>query len=195
MPTITSKALALISLVALVVISVTVSGCGHPWLAGITYPKSFFKFPSISVSDDESTCPQTFTFMLNQSGSNVPEMEFLGKFFVNKQYNVLHIKELRYEWEGNRGILAKGQKIELWQELYVAEGDGYYYYWIPNFVECDFFKCNFAKLFVGKEIGDVFRLRLELVYSFDDEPEKMQILEYNVKVFKGGYKPLFLGFG
>jgi hypothetical protein len=205
MPTITKKILTPISLVALVAISCIVFGCGHPWLAGITYPRKVFKFPircdgkcPPSSADDRlkagAAYPQTIVLLLDQSGMNT-KMYLLGTIFVNKPYNVLHIKELRYEWEGNRGVFAKERSIRIAADRYTTKNGWYWYGWLGNFFECDFFKCNFEKLFVGKEPGDVFKLRLELEYSFDDEPENMQILEYNVKVFKGEYISPFHGFG
>jgi hypothetical protein len=171
--------------------------------AGVLYPKKFFTFPRMcdgecppSGADDRlnagAAYPQTFSFSIRQSSDSF-KMSFLGTIFVNKPYKVLHIKELRYEWEGNRGIFSKEQSIKLSVNRYIAQDGWYWYGWLGNFFQCDFFECNFEKLFVGKKPGDKFRLSLELVYSFDDEPEKIQNLEYIVNVHKGKYIP-FLGF-
>jgi hypothetical protein len=219
MPTIIKKILTFVSLavsfVVLVVIFVIVFLCGFEayllqktdLFAGILYPKTFFTFPEPCDYDDGcppsgatdrlnagAAYPQTFDFIIRQSSDSF-KMYFLGTIFVNKPYKVLHIKELRYEWEGNRGIFSKEQSIRLSVNRYIAQDGWYWYGWLGNFFQCDFFECNFEKLFIGKEPGDEFMLRLELVYSFDDEPEDMQVLEYIVQVHKGEYRSPFSGFG
>jgi hypothetical protein len=39
---------------------------------------------------------------------------------------------------------------------------------------------NYGKLFKGKKMGDVFYVDLILRYSFDDEPEVVEVLRYQV---------------
>jgi hypothetical protein len=171
--------------------------------AGINYPKKQFQF--INIYDGEwppssafdrlnagAAYPEAFIITLKQSDNDF-KVSDNWTIFVNKPYKILHINELRYEWEDNNGIFSKGQSIGMAVDRYVAKDGWYWYGWLGDLFECDFFECNPEKLFTGKELGDEFKLRLELVYSFDDEPENMQILEYNVEVYKGEYESPFFG--
>jgi hypothetical protein len=127
------------------------------------------------------------------SGTN----SFKKRFMVtatstNKQYKILRIKRISYEWEGNTGDFLIGDGYYEGQ-LSVNKSfskDGYYMYDFFYFLEF-----NPEKLFKGKEIGDEFKFYLTIVYSFDDEPNFTQIIEYNASVTKGEYWSCGCGFG
>jgi hypothetical protein len=53
---------------------------------------------------------------------------------------------------------------------------------------------DFIGMFQKKKIGEVFPFRLTIRYQFDDEPEIVQALEYQVTARKGRheYKRAFL---
>ncbi|MDR2728043.1 MAG: hypothetical protein LBB56_02840 [Chitinispirillales bacterium] len=170
--------------------------------AGIVYPKKVFKFYSIyeeGQSPDNAldrlsagaSYHQTFTIAITGQGlNNSFKKIFLPTILVNKPYEVLHIKEMSYEWEGNAGIFFEEHSFRLSVDEYVTQ-DGWYWY---QYRESDnFFEIDFEKLFNGKEIGDEFKFRLKLVYYFDNESENTQFLEYDVKVHKGEYTSPFFG--
>ena len=81
--------------------------------AGISHPRIIY---SLSPRGDSppgnaqkrlgagSAYPETFSFFFSQAGNSFTAY-FIPTIFVNKPYEVLHIKEMNYEWEGNTGIL------------------------------------------------------------------------------------------
>jgi hypothetical protein len=83
------------------------------------------------------------------------------------------------------------------QEEQEAEPYYYYYkkdgwYWVRlrrrSIVKNKIFlDVNFNKLFRGKRPGDKFYFTTKMVYSFDDEPEIIQVNTYEVNAFKGEY--------
>jgi len=172
--------------------------------AGVFYPKTFFEFHNICEEphgcppfaiDDRlnagATYPQTFDILIGRGSSNNSfNMSFWAHIFVNKPYNFLHIKEMSCEWDGNMYIFLKKQHFRLSKEGFDSMDNWYLYSWLNYF-----FEFNPEKLFTDKKPGDEFKLYLTLVYSFDDEPENTQILEYNVKVLKGRYVSFFIGWG
>jgi hypothetical protein len=47
---------------------------------------------------------------------------------------------------------------------------------------------NFEKVFKGKKAGDEFYVDFILRYSFDDEPEIVQVIKYKVSTTKGEFR-------
>ena len=84
-----------------------------------------------------------------------------------------------YKWEGNTGIMSKGQHYILGVNSYDSL-DGKYMCQVGRLDNIDP-----IKMFHGKKVGDEFKFYLKIGYSFDDEPENTQILEYNVKIYTG----------
>ncbi len=91
------------------------------------------------------------------------------------------------EWDENAKILLTDKKYDLSVEDYLTNG---VWYW--GYVQ-GFYSTNFEKIFKGKKTGDTFLIKLKLLYSFDEEEEKEQILEYNVVVTEGRYISPFMG--
>jgi hypothetical protein len=85
-----------------------------------------------------------------------------------------------YEWDGNTRIQVKNRTYKLLVDYYVTNNE---WYWLS--VGVNFGKVYFGRVFKRKEPGDEFLFKLKLVYSFEDEPENTQVLNYRVKVTKG----------
>jgi len=134
-----------------------------------------------------ATYSQTFAGSIGQASINGSKMDYMSSIFVRKPYEVLYIKEISCEWEGNTCILLRARKFRLTDEYRTRDG----WYLHPSVY---FFKFNPKPLFKGKKIGDEFKFRLKFIYSFDDEPENIQFLEYNVEVYKDKYVSPFIGF-
>ncbi|MCL2791566.1 MAG: hypothetical protein FWD87_00600 [Spirochaetaceae bacterium] len=181
--------IALLGLLAIIL-----SSCGSRIFAGIFYPKIVYGFSPIGEQPPCSAnarlnagneFPQTFTFNIRRSGPNTFEYFFLPTIFVRNPYEVLHIREMRYEWEGNTGTFIKDKSFQLSVDRYVTNGE---WYWLGvgmgGFAPRDI---NFEKFFKGKEVGDKFLFRIIITYSFDDGSENTQILEYNVTAVRGEF--------
>lgn len=53
---------------------------------------------------------------------------------------------------------------------------------------------NLHKIFKGKKLGDEFDFALKIIYSIDDEPEILQIINYRMLVYKNRLRlPVFFG--
>jgi hypothetical protein len=152
------------------------------WFPGIFYPKKNFGFKNMNE------VPPLFIGVVPGGSINSFKKQFSVRARTSKQYDVLCIKRMSYEWEGNTGdFLIKNGYFE-WH-LTVNESfskDEYYQYHFFRFL-----KFNPEKFFKGKKIGDEFKFYLIVEYSFDDEPKITQVFEYNVHVTKGEYDNLF----
>jgi hypothetical protein len=153
-------------------------------MPGVFYPKKQFWFENV----DEGF-PISISFVPGP-GMNSFKKCFLGTTFTDRRYKVVRIKKISYEWEDNIGnFLKKNEYYRFRLTGYKTDlKDGWYIGYTP-----DFSGFNPEKLFKGKKIGDVFKFYLNVVYSFDDEPENIQILEYNVNVTKGEYRSFWSG--
>jgi len=157
---------------------------------GISHPKIVFRFNSLDEGIPASAndrlragdeFPQTFTFFFSQARNSF-RTYFVPTIFVQSPYEVLHVREMSYEWEGNTGTFIKDKSFQLAVNSYVTNGE---WYWLGGIR--DFHRINFGKLFRGKEVGDKFMFTITLVYSFDGGPENTQILEYKVTAIRGEY--------
>jgi len=81
---------------------------------GVSFPEKDFIFyyvdlehtPPFSVTkrlNAGDKYPQTFNILI-MSGANQFYHTFMIDMFVNKPYEALHIKEMKYEWENNQGV-------------------------------------------------------------------------------------------
>jgi len=131
--------------------------------------------------------PQNFTFFFSQAGNSFTAY-FVPTIFVDKPYNTLFVKEMKFEWESKTEILLKDTSFNMPVNSYISQND---WYWVCGIG--DFYSVKFEKLFKGKKPGDEFIVKLTLVYSFDDEPEKIQVLEYEVTALKNEYTSIFMG--
>ena len=162
---------------------------------GILYPKIIYSFSPIDPPPDSANVrldaggdyPQVFTFWFTQAG-NTFRAYFVPTIFVNTPYKVLYVKEMSYDWEGNKGVFLREKSFELPVDSYIVQNG---WYWLGGVG--DFFNTNFEKIFEDKKPGDKFLFKLALSYSFDDEPEQTQVLEYNVTTMKGEYVSPFMG--
>ena len=158
--------------------------CGRSCMPGVFYPKKQFWFENVDEGSPISIS------VVSGPGLNSFKKCFLGTTFTDRRYKVVRIKKISYEWEDNIGnFLKKNEYYRFRLTGYKTDlKDGWYIGYTP-----DFSGFNPEKLFKGKKIGDVFKFDLKVVYSFDDEPENIQILEYNVNVTKGEYRSFWSG--
>ena len=174
----------------IIIISLGISMMSCNSFAGILFPRIKFSFSPVGEQPPTTASerlnagakyPQTFKFYFSRAGNSF-QYYFVPTIFVNKPYRVLHIKEMKYEWENNTGIFFENRSFELPVRYYITQND---WYWLGGIA--DFFNINFEKIFKGKKQGDKFLFRLIIIYSLDDEPENTQVLEYNVTAIKGEY--------
>jgi hypothetical protein len=167
--------------------------------AGILYPKRDFVLLGVprdkqppSAFDQRlaagAAYPQAFNFSFNsQTLPNGYKTFFMASLFAKKPPEVLHIKKIAYEWEGGTGIFSRRKSYKLAPaDRWFTNGE-----WYIGYVSQCFPAVNFSRVFKGKEPGDEFLFRLTIVYSFDDEPENTQVLEYNVEVREYEWLPPF----
>jgi len=163
--------------------------------AGILYPKVFFCFKSLgenppSVADDRLSMgdkyPQVFKIRFSQAGNSFKK-SFLSTIFVNEPYEMLNVKELSYTWQEGECVFYTDKVFEIGGYL-SANG----WYWLGGLGK-PLYRMNFEKIFKNKKPGDTFWFTLKIVFSFDDESEQTQILEYNIVTAKKEYFPPFLG--
>lgn len=177
----------------IILVGISLMSCNM--FAGLIFPKIRFSFwpmyaPPSSANERLNAgaeYPQTFTIFFSQAGNSF-NAYFVPTIFVNKPYSVLHIKEMKYEWDDNTGIFLKDRSFNLPANNYVARNGWYWLGGIP-----DFFHVNFEKIFKGKKADDEFLFKLILVYSFDEDHESTQVLEYKVTTLKGKYVSPFMG--
>jgi hypothetical protein len=94
------------------------------------------------------------------------------------------------EIERKREEERKQEEREVEPYYYYYEKNGWY--WLgksPMSVDkkTGFPEVRFGDLFRGKRPGDTFYFTIEMVYSFDNEPEITQNIIYEVKAFEGSY--------
>ena len=162
--------------------------------AGILFPKIKFRFGSLGNRPPASASErlnagaeylQVFTMEIRSAGNSF-QYYFVPTIFVNKPYRVLHIKEMKYEWENNTGVFLKDRSFEIPVSDYLHNTQTGWY-WLGG-LGGRLPEVNLEKIFKGKKPDDTFLLKLTLVFSFDDESENTQVLEYNVTVEKGEYE-------
>jgi len=182
--------------IIIILLGINMMGCNL--FGGLLFPKIRFRFSPVGEQPPASSTerlkmgdryPQTFTFFVSRVGNSF-EYYFIPTVFANKPYKVLHIKEMKYEWENNTGIFLKDKDFELTIEnTYNAQNDWYLLEGLGG--RRGLPEINFEKIFIGKKPDDKFLFRLILVYTFDDGHENTQVLEYNVTVVKGNYEVPF----
>jgi hypothetical protein len=89
------------------------------------------------------------------------------------------LRELRYEWENNSVVVAKNKEYYMNLDEYQSK-DGWYSTNMVRGRSQGGTGINYEKLFKGKKAGDVFYVNFILRYSFDDEPEVVEVLRYQV---------------
>ena len=180
----------------IIIISLGVSTIGCALFAGISFPKIRFSFTQEGERPPSSAekrlnagakYPQNINIRFSRPGNSF-QYYFDTTIFVNKPYKVLHIKEMKYEWENNTGVFFENRSIELPVRDYISQND---WYWLGG--GFNLFNVNFEEIFTGKRPGDEFLFKLMLIYSLDNETEKTQALEYSVTVLKGSYTSPFMG--
>jgi hypothetical protein len=161
---------------------------------GITHPKIDFSYDDLDDLppfakeqrfEAGDKYPQEITFFLRRYGNDFKTV-FAPSFFVKKPYEKLVLYEMRCEWDTGDIVLASNKEYFLEKEYY-RERDGYYWRGV-RFGPGGFLQADFTKIFKNKKPGDEFDVKFTLRYSFEDEPERTEVLEFHVKAYKGEWK-------
>ena len=185
--------------------------------AGIFYPKIVFSFKNIDdnfywgAADKACDLASELTPEINvlfRRPGNTFKAEFFPVFLTKKNYSKLYIKEIKYIYESkeisvlNDSIfILPHQIVEIGsnQSGWITNGT---YYWLngrsanpengKNSAEI-WPKTNIEKLFLGRKIGEEFLFSIKIVYRFDNENEKTQMIYFVVKTLEGKYVSPFAG--
>jgi hypothetical protein len=132
------------------------------------------------------TYPQVFAFYFHRPRNSF-EAEWHPTILVNKPYEKLVMREIRCEWDTGSKILLENKEYNIKWEHY-EEQDGFYIVMYPM-RRNDLLEINFEKVFVDKEIGEIFDARFILSFSFNDgELEGTEVFECKITVLKGEYQ-------
>lgn len=105
---------------------------------------------------------------------------------VEKGCCTLRIKEMSYEYDNKKGYFIKDRLYNL-KTNYI--GEKLFVYPVISPYE-NFCKVNFEKIFIDKKLQDKFAFKIHLIFSFDDEPEKSQTINYTVQAHKSSNRPV-----
>lgn len=186
---------------ATLLLAISISSC-----ANVIFPKYFFNIypifdtPSFSSSsrfDNVERYKQEIAFSFSQPGNSFNK-KFKVSLFVQKPYQKIEIKEIRYESPFGNGSFLENATFALPQKV-VPEGtkplpspDHYFeqdgYYWSMFLLPVDKFKplpeVNFQKVFKKQKTGDRFNIVIYVEYKFDNEDYRTAKLDYQVSVVK-----------
>jgi hypothetical protein len=163
---------------------------------GIFYPRTRFSFiqngdvpPSSAEKRLEmgDRYPEAVTFLFSQAGNSF-EAYFVPTIFVKKPYKEFRLYEMRFEYDGNNDVVLNDKLFPLPNEQVSRNG----WFWRGG-IGKDFFHINFEKIFKNKNPGDEFPFKIILKYSFDNESEILQVLDYTVIAVKGKYISPWMG--
>lgn len=181
----------LIALPVLIVILFVITSCATLF-RGILIPRVFFTFhqidppqpPSIGeILDEADKYPQTVRFIISQDGNSFKKY-FMKSILVRAPYTQWHVREVRCEWENKCAVLVENAEFWMNPDEYESK-DGWYCTNRVRGGRKNDFLINFEKVFKGKKAGDEFYVDFILQYSFDDEPELVQVIKYKVSTTKG----------
>jgi hypothetical protein len=154
------------------------------WFPGILYPTKDFDIHLVNSVDEPDIRDRKpgeeylegFAIIFRHTDSQFAfrSYEF---FYGTKPREKLYIKEIAWEWEEGSGVFTRDFLDEFsemdWSH---PENEWHCIPWLnAGFVP---YNIDFIKMFQKKKIGEVFPFRLVMRYHFDDEPETIQILEY-----------------
>jgi hypothetical protein len=181
----------IIALPVLIIVSFVFTSCATLF-RGILFPRVFFTFEQVDppeppssvdkILDEADKYPQTVRFLIMQDGISFKK-HFLKFILVRAPYTQWHLREVRCEWENKSALLGITGEYYMNVDEYKSK-NGWYCTanvrsnGINRFV-------NFEKVFKGKKAGDEFYVDFILRYSFDDEPEIVQVIKYKVSTTKG----------
>jgi hypothetical protein len=164
------------------------------WFPGILYPVKDFDIhlvnsvgePDIRDRKPNEKYPEGFTIILRHNSSSQFTFKSAENFYGTKPRKKLYIKEIAWEWEGGSGVFTQDILEEFTEIEWSHPENGWHCIsWVTvGFVPDEI---DFIKMFRKKKIGEVFPFRLVMRYYFDGEPERVQILEYQVTTRKGAY--------
>ena len=170
-----------------------------------SYPKVVFDFKQLGDAPPYSASERlklkdkySQEIMINFiRGGNEYKTSLNMIIFIKKPYKYLNIKNINYLYANEKGEFLNDAKFKLPE--YVSETEiktNYYYgkdgyYWTFQVKPLDKKKgqpkIDFQKIFKHKKPGDKFKFKIEIEYSFDDEPVQFLTLQYEVTAAKGRY--------
>lgn len=194
-------------IVIIICVVVLVFGC-----RGIAYPKLIFSIKQLGdvppTSADErlelkDNYPREIDLYFRRPGNEFNYSLFF-MIFVKKKYNNLRINKLKYTWSGGEGLLMSDVDFKLPRgvsktgddpNLYYGK-DGYYWTFLRKPIEANNMSLlvDLQKVFNEVSIGDRFNFKIEIDYTFDDEPMRSDFIDYEAYVMKGKYTSKYAGY-
>jgi hypothetical protein len=170
----------------------------HPeWFPGILYPIKDFDIhllnsagnPNIRDREPGREYPEGFAIIFGRDGSSQFTFATYEHFYGKQSYEKLYIKEVAWEWEGGSGVFTQDFLHEFSEGAWAHPENGWHCVsWLVGFLP---YHIDFIKMFRKKKLGDIFPFRIVIRYRFDNGPETVQVLEYQVTAQKGAYSPTY----
>jgi hypothetical protein len=166
------------------------------------YPKIDFNFEPVGDFPPQAMearfeagdrYPQEITFLLYRPGNSFRTL-ILATLFVKKPYEKLNVNMFKCEWDtGDKVFYDIEAKFRYAPDRFYLdrkhwkERNGYFWRGIRYAVLAkeSFGRPDFTQIFTDKNPGDKFNVKFTLRYSFDDEPERTEVLEFHVTALKG----------
>lgn len=177
-------------------------------LSSCLYPKIIFDFESVEDLppsgaeywiDVKDKYPQEILVAFRRV-----ENDFNSKIdiviCVDKQYKKLLIKKMKFIFESNQSFTFIDNVIydlpdftsprSVSHNFYYAKSG---YYWTSQLIPINISdkgnidSFNLMEVFGNKKVGDTFEATLEIVYQFDEDPEKTEVIHYKVEAVKNKY--------
>jgi hypothetical protein len=173
----------------------------HPeWFPGILYPIKDFDINLLNSADEPPMrdrepgreYPEGFVIIFHHTALSQFAFRSYNFFYGKRPREKLFIKEVAWEWEGGSGVFTQDFLHEFSEGVWARPENGWHCVsWMVGFTP---YEINFIKMFKKKKLGDIFPFRLVIRYRFDNEPETVQVLEYQVTAQRGAYRPTYLTF-
>jgi hypothetical protein len=160
------------------------------------YPKTGFADTQIgdSIYSPETVCaPFGFDISFREKTISSWDVDVTTVFYTEKPFKKIYISKITYEWEGGTGLWEKGAYTDSAISLQKSGENGMYEDMFIGSISV-ISQVNLHKIFKGKKLGDEFDFALKIIYSIDDEPEILQIINYRMLVYKNRLRlPVFFG--
>lgn len=143
------------------------------WGRGIIYPRFTYSLqPADRTQETELT-------LWTSRGINPFESEFNFTILAWSVPEKIRISSLAFSHDGKSREIAGNRELEIRESGWKRTGNGMY---LNTNAVTDRPKICWSRYFKGKKKGDTFPLRLTLVYSLDNGPERRAVLDYTVTV-------------
>jgi hypothetical protein len=169
------------------------------WFPGILYPIKDFEIISVNPVDKPDirdrelgkVYPEGFYIGFRHISSSQFTFKSVESYIGTKPRRKLYIKEIAWEWERGSGVFTRNFLHEFSETAWSHPENGWHCIsWVTVGLVPD--EIDFIKIFRKKKMGEVFPFQLVIRYHFDDEPETVQILDYQITARRGKYRPTYL---